>query len=378
MLLFAILALGILTMWVPTRWALTAFELAILAGAVWQLLKNRLHFQPSIALLAAVIGWGGAQWLAGWSVDAFRTQEELLNWTVRLAAFAWALSLDGHTRHRLLTASVWLAAALAVLGMLTYFSSPPGTVFWTVDAGTGIATLGPFVYRNQFAAFMELLLPVALFQAFTHPRSSWLYALAAGLMAASVVAAGSRTGAALCAAQLLLIPLLFASRPSEENTRRKYTLGAVLAAVATLTLAVGWTRLAARFAEPNAYALRWDLSRSSWEMFLARPLTGWGLGAWSSVYPGFAHYDDGTFVNQAHNEWAQWAAEGGILLFLLMLAFAERLIRPAFRSIWGLGALAVLLHAFVDYPFEQRPQLAVFFFVFFGLVLSSGRTPKHT
>ena len=93
-------------------------------------------------------------------------------------------------------------------------------------------------------------------------------------MASSVVAAGSRTGAALCAAELLFIPLLFAFRPAEENKRRKYTFAAVLAAVATLTVAVGWTRLAARFAEPNSYALRWDLTRSSWEMFLARPLTG--------------------------------------------------------------------------------------------------------
>ena len=40
---------------------------------------------------------------------------------------------------------------------------------------------------------------------------------------------------------------------------------------------------AARFAEPNSYALRWDLTRSSWEMFLARPLTGWGLGTWSAM-----------------------------------------------------------------------------------------------
>ena len=117
---------------------------------------------------------------------------------------------------------------------------------------------------------------------------------------------------------------------------------------------------------------------SSLEMVRQRPLTGFGLGAWSAAYPAFARYDDGTFVNQAHNEWAQWAAEGGILLFLLMLSFAVRLIRPAFRAIWGLGTLAVLLHALVDYPFEQRPQLAVFFFVFFGLALASGRSPKHT
>jgi membrane-bound metal-dependent hydrolase YbcI (DUF457 family) len=31
-------------------------------------------------------------------------------------------------------------------------------------------------------------------------------------------------------------------------------------------------------------------------------------------------------------------------------------LRPAFRSIWGLGLIAVFLHAFVDYPFS-RPAL---------------------
>ena len=373
MLLFAIVALGILTMWVPARWALTAFELAILTGTAWQLLKQRLRFDPSIALLAAVILWGATQWLAGWTVDAFRTQEELLYWTVRLCGFAWALSLPGRERERVLTAAMWLGAALAVAGMLTLFSSPPGVVFWSVDVGTETATFGPFVYRNQFAAFMEILLPVALFRAFVDRRHSWLYALGAGLMASSVVAAGSRAGSVICALELLAIPLLFSLKPTEGNRRGKYTLGTVLAAVATLTLAAGWTRLAARFADGD-YALRWQLTRSSWDMFLARPLTGWGLGTWSSVYPGFARYDDGTFVNQAHNEWVQWAAEGAILLIAIMLAFAARLVRPALRSVWGIGALAVLLHALVDYPFEQRPQLAVFFFVFFGLVLS----PKHS
>lgn len=144
----------------------------------------------------------------------------------------------------------------------------------------------------------------------------------------------------------------------------------VLAAVAFLTLVAGWSKVAARFEEANPYALRWNLTLSSIEMFRARPLTGWGLGAWSAVYPGFARFDDGSFVNQAHNEWVQWLAEGGILLFLLVLTFASRLIRPALRNPWALGAIAVFVHALVDYPFEQRPQLAVFFFAYFGFVAS--------
>ena len=33
-----------------------------------------------------------------------------------------------------------------------------------------------------------------------------------------------------------------------------------------------------------------------------------------------------------------------------------RSLRPAFRSIWGIGVVSVFLHAFVDYPFS-RPAL---------------------
>lgn len=201
--LFAILALGLLTMWVPSRWALSAFGFAILAGTAHQLLRQRLTFTLSQsllepALLAAVIAWGGAQVLAGWTVDPFRTELELLNWTIRLCAFSWALTFTADQRRRFLSASLVLAAALAVLGMLTVFSSPPGVIFWTTDVGTGIATLGPFVYRNQFAAFMELLLPVALYRSLHSRSDAWLYAGAAGLMTASVVAAGSRAGSVLC------------------------------------------------------------------------------------------------------------------------------------------------------------------------------------
>jgi hypothetical protein len=39
-----------------------------------------------------------------------------------------------------------------------------------------------------------------------------------------------------------------------------------------------------------------------------------------------------------------------------MLALALWAIKPALRSIWGIGILAVLIHAAFDYPFS-RPAI---------------------
>jgi len=47
---------------------------------------------------------------------------------------------------------------------------------------------------------------------------------------------------------------------------------------------------------------------------------------------------------------------------------AARAVRPAFRSLWGLGLLAVFVHCFIDYPMQQRPALAAFFFALLGIL----------
>ena len=58
------------------------------------------------------------------------------------------------------------------------------------------------------------------------------------------------------------------------------------------------------------------------------------------MYPRYAGLDTGLTVNQAHNDWAQWAAEGGLPFLLVMILFAGLLCKPAFRSIYGLGVAA--------------------------------------
>lgn len=374
--LFAVVLFGLLTMWVPSRWALSVFQLLILALAAFRIVvlarsSQRISLHPGVAVLAGVALWSGAQVLLGWTVDPFQTEEALLHWVVVTAAFAIALEVgdDRRVRERILTMVVAFATLLSIVAMVTVFASPPGLIAGVWDVGTGLPTLGPFVYRNQWAAFVEAVLPIALFRSFTDRDRRWVYAIAGGLLVASVIAAGSRMGTILCGAELLLIPAICAVR-GLVPIRTLIAAGAgVLFSITGLTLAAGWQFLWSRFQEPNPFSLRWDLIQSSIEMFRERPWTGWGLGTWSGVYPGFARYDDGSFVNQAHCDWAQWAAEGGIFVLLALVWTLSKAVRAGLRSTWSLGLVAVFAHACVDYPFQQRPALAVFFFVMLGLAL---------
>jgi hypothetical protein len=385
MLLAAILFLGILTMWIPARWALSAFQVAVFALAAVRILRQKsLGLHPTAVLLAAAVVWGLLQASAGWTVDRFKTLNEVLIWTTNLAVFSLALevSRDSRRRERFLSAVLWFGTVLAAVSMLTVFSSPPGIVFWRFNAGSDLRTLGPFVYYNQYAAFIEAVLPLALVRAILDQRRRIVYSVMGALLVASVVAGGSRAGTILCLAEVIVIPLVSLRHGLGQGIVSRRAAGRVLlASVSTLVVlgaVAGWDIIWKRLQEPNPYAVRKDFLLSSLEMIRDRPLTGFGLGTWSEAYPGFARFDDGLFANQAHNDWAQWAAEGGIPFFLLMVGVAAGAVRPAFRSLWGLGTLAVLIHCLIDYPMQQRPALAAFFFALLGIVSAydGGDTPR--
>src|SRR5438045_3322756 len=215
MLLAAILFLGILSMWIPARWALSSFQVAVFALAAFRLVKRHVErrtiaLHPTAILLGAAVAWGLLQVSAGWTVDRFKTLNEVLNWAVNLTVFALALELsaDRQRRERFLTAVLWFGTAMAAISMLTVFSSPSGIAFWIFNAGSDRPMLGPFVYYNQYAAFIEVVLPLALVRAILDPRRRVVYCVIAALLLASVVAGGSRMGTILCLVEVVVIPLV--------------------------------------------------------------------------------------------------------------------------------------------------------------------------
>jgi O-antigen ligase len=351
---------GLLTMRAESRWALTVFELALFALAALLVVQRRFAIRPHpvALLLAAAALWGVLQVALGISVDPQPTLQASLGWTVNCAAFSLALVL---TNRRFLAAQLVFALILsigAVIGLLTGFG------------------LGPFVYKNQFANYVESMLGLAIAAAIQDRRRAFAWLLVATALFACVVAAGSRAGAILCLAELVLLPAIAFARG--WISARSLTRVAALAVLAggVFTAVVGWEAILRRFQEPNPYSLRANLLRSSLRMVRDRPLAGFGLGAWSTAYPAYARYDDGTFVNQAHNDWVQWAAEGGLPMLVMMAAVVAILARPAFNSLWGLGLLVVWIHAWVDYPFEQRPALAAFFFAMAGALVTVSREAR--
>jgi hypothetical protein len=123
-----------------------------------------------------------------------------------------------------------------------------------------------------------------------------------------------------------------------------------------VTAVVGWESVWNRFWAPDPLAVRRELAISSFHMAASHPWFGTGLGTWPTVYPRYAIIDIGAFANQAHDDWLQWTAEGGFPFGIMLATLFFWSLRPAFRSVWGLGVVAVFLHAIVDYPFS-RPAL---------------------
>ena len=57
-------------------------------------------------------------------------------------------------------------------------------------------------------------------------------------------------------------------------------------------------------------------------------------------------------------------------------------VRRAWRCVWGLGIAAVFMHCLVDYPMQQRPALAGWFFALMGAAAAAGTVrfrgePEH-
>jgi O-antigen ligase len=164
----------------------------------------------------------------------------------------------------------------------------------------------------------------------------------------------------------LLAIFLFAWRRGLLPAARVWKTMALAAALSVaLAAVVGWQVTLQKFREPEPYRVRRELLFSSLAMTADRPWTGFGLGTWPSVYPAYARFDNGLAANHAHNDWAEWAVEGGLPFVALMAMLAIWSVRPALDSLWGIGVLAVFAHSLVDYPLRE-PALAALFFLMMG------------
>jgi O-antigen ligase len=263
---------------------------------------------------------------------------------------------------------------------------------------------GPFVNKNHFAGWMLMAIPIALGLAVAHGASEdgtrrrdaaallvWLsepgggrflyYLVAAGIMTLSLVMAGSRSGLASFA-----VVICGAAAWSFRRRSRRATLGAIVAALALIVIALQWAgRDAAlhRFTtDSESLAMRLDIWRTSAGIVRDFPLLGTGLNTFGTamlVYqsPNESHY------SEAHNDYVQLLVEGGcvtILLVIVAILGVGLAIRARFRTgddgpeaRWirvgaTTGLVAIGLQSLVEFSL-QMPGNATLFAVLLALAL---------
>jgi hypothetical protein len=387
--LFLLLVFSTTTMFVRDAWALQSFQIGIFALLAAYLVagigRKQDHVADGLApqLVYLIPLWGLFQLIAHTTASGVETRASVLRWGALAGVFflTQTVARTRTARRNFLSAFLIFATAMAVLCLMQLFTSG-GLVLWMFPTGYP-DVYATFPSYNNYAQFVELALPIALWRALREGWHSWWYVLAGGLLYGSVIGSASRAGSALCTAELvamLVIGLVRLRDPETGLPTRSTTAMLLMVPVlaATFTLAVGWERVWQRFQQNDPYLVRKEFMFAAADMAIHRPLTGYGLGTFPEVYQRYAIKDFPFYANHTHNDWAEFAADGGFPFLLLVLIPFAVIVPAAARNPWGLGLIAIMLHACVDFPFP-RPAVSGWMFAMLALLymtrMADGKSP---
>jgi hypothetical protein len=335
-----------------------------------------------------------------------------------LASFACLVL--GLSRAMALTGARVIVASLAVvaflLALVGIIQKPlyDGAIygFWQPESGSG-GVFGPFVNRNHFAGWMLMSLPLSfalmgsgLQHAWRGVKREWrdrilwmaspgasrlvLLGLAIATMTLSLVLTMSRSGMSALALAILLTGCAMV-RGLTGMTRKATAVFSLALLVAVVTSWVGINAIIARFAdtdwaEYNNRRGAWSDARSVIADF---PVAGTGLNTYYVTSLVYQRHDLRQHYAQAHNDYLQLAAEGGLLLLLPIAGCIVVFARDVRRRLsadrtgstaWWLrrGAVTALVAIALQETVEfslQMPGNAALFAVVCAIALH--RAPAH-
>jgi hypothetical protein len=278
--------------------------------------------------------------------------------------------------------------------------------FWTPNAING-SPFGPFINRNHFAGWTIMVLPLAFAGACAAAADArgipvgvrsalwWLstrsgagvllMGLGVAVMSLAVLMTQSRSGMAAFVAMTLMFAAVLIRQ--QTTSRAKFVVAALVAGL--LVGATAWAgvdKIAKRLSAVRDTESS-DARLHAWSDTLgivrAFPITGTGLNTYG---PAMMVYQTGNrrlSFQEAHNEYLQLAAEGGLLLgvpVVIALIMFVREIRRRFREAprtgstywYRIGAVialtAIAVQSLVEFSL-QMPGNAVLFAVIAGIAL---------
>jgi len=419
------------------RWWIATFECAIfliatLAVVEFTISKNwdfRLSLVAPLLLLVlfAIIqslplisGPGPLYPRTSISADPYSTRL----FAIQLMAFVFVVLLLLHYTstkvrlRRLIYVIIGIGMASAVFGIIRHhLQTSPG--FLLPALGTDGRSFGQFINRNHFAVLLEMSLGLTL--GLIVGEIGWrrrvfvLLAIGAFLWIA-IIYSSSRGGivAALC--QLLFVGAFLGpvrglmSGDDESRWRRTEKLVGglltrallIICLIGMLIYGVSWTagedvvgnlQLAVTdFSQQqmgnNVNSSRREIWSATWQMFKAHPITGTGLGGYWIGITRYHHASGQLTPQQAHNDWLELMASGGLFACALGIWFVINVVKSAGQGIRSadtesrgasLGALAgmfaVAIHSFFDFGLHITIN-AVVFFVLVVIAVQAGRLAR--
>jgi O-antigen ligase len=399
------------------RWPLFCAG-AIAALGILQVMPLPLDFASGfvptahfIEPLVPFLGPGGSPSIS-WSIERVETTDALLRFIgYALIAAVTALGFDDATTRRRLALTIMAAALFqCVYGAGEYLSGRQH-IFGFAKKHYLDSASGTFISRNHFAGMLGVALPFAMTLAFqpqlVHTESpGWRTRILRLGSSTTVVRLFSALTVAVIWVGLLL-----------SRSRTGLIVGVLGACVVLLGLrSVRATRWAAVFAAivllgvlsrelretpgERFLAAKADLShpggrlavwRDSLSLVQQRPLFGWGLGTFEGAYPLVQSAEIETRYDHAHNEWLEFAVEGGALTLALALAllvwclsvrdggtWRRAVLRPEFELLIPSTAAIGVAAGHSLFEFGGRiPAIAVLCAVVIGLQLSFAMSDRR-
>ena len=336
-------------------------------GIVVVLKRGHIPFRGQW-LDAAMLAWLGIVLLSClWSVNLHRSLLGLSQVICYVGVFFLARWLANRQEaRRLLLAGIAAGAFIsAAVGLESYavnvvlLKDPQWRIF------------GPFINPNAFAGYLLVAIPALVILGVSE-RSVVLRGCCWALLlvaAGALLLTGSKGGilAAFVAVGILGWRLI-AQAEASRRQRRLLLLSAAAAALIVIVAALAVPPIRERIASIGAESHSATFRAYTWlgalKMASARPILGWGVGSFDSVFAGFSVAG---YTRAAHNDYLQTAAETGFLgmgAYLLILGGFLRNARrkPADTGADGavslacwMAALAFCLHTLVD---SDLPVLA--------------------
>lgn len=399
----------------PAMWPLAVSLLLVWLVAAVQLvpLPRSLVDRVSPSTAAVSTGYnlvvrGGAAGALPLSVDPASTQVAVLAFAA-LALYLLGLpALLGHRSVRALPPSLAVfAVPLALFSIYNReYTNDLVYWFWVPVEGVRGGVFGPFVNRNHYGGWMlmtlcllvgwlfgrlERILPerrerrrrLAVWLSSAEANGMVLMAVAILVGALSLVWTLSRSAMLSFGAASVAFVWLALGRRRLSGARRAVGVALLASVVVSAVVWRGPVQLVEWFQENNL-ASRLDAWRDGWDVIRAFPWTGTGLNTYSVAMLFYQTRNRDYYMTDAHNDYVQLLAEGGVLVTvpaaaaILVLAWAIRrnlrAARAEARGYWiragaAVGLLAITIQETLEYSL-QIPVNALLFCTLAAIALT--------